>query len=284
MALVASDKSYSVYLTSTPPNQLRFRILDADSSFKIRLSMYYATPLRIDLYKNDAFIDPTNADYSKGRFELKNASTSPMPNINSPSGTNLFIPADRKIYFSMDGANYIDLKIAPVLFVRIGVPAITPDQFFNSPTFVGNMAHFLGVDSSKIRRVDIVRASSRKKRQVDSLIYIELTIYEDAAVSLEKQSDFNTLKDSMNHLDAKISNLYLTGQLQAQAQQILNVTLASLSVQSPSANATAKPLVKIANTVVLAQASDCKAQVPCLIQPSIMVVDENVIIRFLFLF
>jgi hypothetical protein len=269
-------------LTSTPPNQLRFRILDADSSFKIRLSMYYSTPQRIDLYKNDTFISPTNADFSTGKFRLKdigaNASAY-MPNINSQSGTNFFSSADRKMFFSMDGANYIDLKIAPVLFVRIGVPAITPDEFFNSATLVGNIAHLLGIDSSKIRRVNIVRASSRK-RQASSISYIELTIYEDAALSLNDKNKTDTLKNSMNELDAKISNLYLTGQLQAQAQQILNVTLAALSIQSPSANTTAKPLVKIANSVVVVQASDCKAQVPCLTQPSVKIVDENVFLFY----
>ena len=35
MALVAANKSYDVVLTSTPPETLRFSILNADSSFKV---------------------------------------------------------------------------------------------------------------------------------------------------------------------------------------------------------------------------------------------------------
>ena len=36
-----------------------------------------------------------------------------------------------KIYFSIDGPSIVDLRIAPVLFVSFGLPAITPDEFFN---------------------------------------------------------------------------------------------------------------------------------------------------------
>jgi len=66
----------------------------------------------------------------------------------------------------------------------------------------------------------------------------------------------------------------MTGQLQQQAQS-LNITLTSLNVQRPNSNTTAQPVVKIANIVVVKHAADCTAQVPCLTQPSIMVVDEN---------
>ena len=167
------------------------------------------------------------------------------------------------------------MKVAPLLYIKFGVPAITPDQFFNSATLVGNFALLLGIDPSKIRRVEIIRASS-KKRQADSLSYVVLTIYDDAVASLNDTQAINNSSVEINKLDAKISNMYMTGQLQQLSQTVLNVTLEALSVQRPSANSTIQSVVKIAKTVVLTQADNCKAQTPCLIQPKIMVVDENV--------
>ena len=278
LALVAANKSYDVYLTSTPPKQLRFRLLDADSSFKIRLSMYYFAPERIDLYLNDTFIAPTNVDYSTGKMVIKDVTSNQsyyMPTYSSAAGTNFFSKADRKMYFAQDGSSVIDLKIAPVLFVRFGVPAITADQFYNTQTLVGNMALLLGIDSSKIRRAEIVRASS-KKRQATSLAYIVLTIYDDAPTSLNDTSTVNSQTNVMNQLDAKITNMFITGQLQEQAKT-LNITLSSMSVKRPDSNTTAQPVVKIANLVKIRDVSNCGAQTPCLTQPSLMVTDENVI-------
>lgn len=239
--------------------------------------MYYFTAQRIDLYLNDTFIAPTNADYTTGKMQIKDPGsnqTAFMPTHQSPIGTNFFSKPDRRMYFAIDGTSYVDLKIAPVLFVRFGVPAITADQFFNTQTLVGNMALLLGIDSSKIRRAEIVRATS-KKRQANSLAYIVLTIFEDAPTSLNDTQATNTQKQAMNQLDAKITNMFMTGQLQEQAKS-LNITLTSMSVQRPNSNTTDQPVVKIAKLVVAKEASSCAAQTPCLGQPSIMVADDNV--------
>ena len=71
MSIVSANKNFDIYLTSTPPQQLRFRILGADASFKIIASMYYTTSMRIDLYKNDVYIPPTNAEYKNGKLTFK---------------------------------------------------------------------------------------------------------------------------------------------------------------------------------------------------------------------
>lgn len=178
----------------------------------------------------------------------------------------------------MDGSTeYIDLKIAPVLYVKFGMPAITPDEFFDSKTLVGNFAQLLGVDASKIRKVQIVRAKSnkKKKRQSNEMNYVVLTLYDDAAQSLNDTTTVNQLASTMNKLDAKISNMFMTGELQQLAKTTLNITIAAMSLQRP--NSTIQQVTKVAKIVVLNQADKCFAQAPCLIQPKLMVVDENVI-------
>lgn len=287
MLIVAANKSYDIYTTSTQPNQFRFRILNSDSSFKVRLSMHYFTSQRIDLYKNDQFINASNAVYLNGRMTITDPNkniTKYMPTYMSPSGTYLYYKPDQKVYFSMDGSSVIDLKIAPVLFVRFGVPAITPDQFFNEATLVGNFAYLLGVDASKIRKVNIVRASkssSRKKRQSDELVFLEFEIFDDPPTSLNDTAKADKIQSELSSLNSVIANKYYTGQLQDQAKSILNVTISSMSIKPPVSqpaltnNTKEIKIVKIARIVVVQNAAQCRSYMPCLQQPIIKVLDEE---------
>ena len=283
--MIAANKSYDIHLTGNPPSQLRFRILNADSSFKAKISMYYFTSQRIDVYKDDIFQNATNALYLNGKMTIQDPSSnisSYMPSYSNVSGTNLYYKQDQRIHFTLDGSGYIDLKIAPVLFVRFGVPAITPAQFFNPATLVGNFALLLGVDASKIRKVTIVKASGKKKRQSDSLIFVELTIFDDPPKSSTNNNASNDIQSQLSALNKKISNQYLTGELQAQAQSIMNVSLQAMSIKAPITNSTQAAtsqeisLVKVAKIVVVQNADQCKSILPCTIQPSIKVLDENV--------
>ena len=164
-ALIAANRSYDIYLSSTAPKQLRFRIVNADDSFNVRLSMYYFSSQRIDLYVNNTFTDPSNAEYKNGDMVLKETTkanrNSFMPTPQSKVGANFFDKPYGQMFFTAGGHSVIDLKISPVLFVRFGFPAITPDDFFQSANLVGNIAGLLGVPASKIRRVNIVRESRR---------------------------------------------------------------------------------------------------------------------------
>ncbi len=284
MAIIAANHSFDVFLTAKPPTQLRFRVLNADSSFKALLTMYYYTSQRIDLYMNDSFANATNAVYVDGRMTIQDPSsnlTAFMPTVNSPVGTNLFYKGDSKMHFTIDGSAYIDLKIAPVLFVKFGFPAITPDQFFNSETLVGNMALLLGVSPSQIRKVNVVRqtSSGKKKRQSDQLVFIEVEIGSNPIKSASDSASANALQAQMANLTAKIQNQYLTGQLQATAASVLNVTMASMGLIP--ANASAQPdqiisVVKIAKIKVLQNAAQCHAKVPCFVQPILQVIGSDV--------
>lgn len=114
MAIVAANKNYDIVLTSTPPEKLRFTLLNSNSSFKIGLSMFYSTAQRVDLYKNDEYVPPTNAYFDNDgnmRTNEINANTlaSLKPTWQNVSGSNLH--HRKKIYFSTDGSSVIDLKV-----------------------------------------------------------------------------------------------------------------------------------------------------------------------------
>lgn len=85
----------------------------------------------------------------------------------------------------------------------------------------------------------------------------------------------NVQREEFNRLDAKIANLFITNQLQQNAQALLNVTIASLAVQKPTSNETAQVVASRADIVVVTEASGCAAQIPCSTQPLLKIVDEN---------
>ena len=282
MAIIAANHSFDVYLTATPPKQLRFRVLNADASFKAVLTMSYYTSQRIDLYMDDSFVSATNAVYSNGQMSLRDSIqnlTKFMPTANSPVGSNLYLKSDKKIHFTIDGATYIDLKLAPVLFLRFGCPA---KEFYNSATVVGNMALLLGVSASQIRRVNIVKASTsasgKKKRQSDDIIYIEASIYSNPVDSLNSTSGFDLVQSQMNDLTSQIQNKYFTGELQAAAASIFNVTMTSLGVIPANVTGpdTITTLIEIAHIKVMQNAAQCHALVPCFVQPIIEIIGSDV--------
>lgn len=284
---VAPFKNYDIYLTSTPPNTLRFRILNSDASYKLRLSMYYFTSMRIDLYLNGVYIPLTNAYYIGSNMVLRDVSNQTsmyMPTYLNVSGVNLF--NDHRLFFSMSGADVVDLQIAPVLFIGFNVPAMTPEQFFEPNTLVNNFATLLGLKPSQIKYVNITSASNssafygrrRRRRDITSTIQVQLTIYDNPVTNLNDTTAMNMTSSSLALVSASITNQFATGQLQQNAQDLLNVSLVSMNVIPPqsSPNASSVTIGQINRLKIIRQASGCNAQVPCEVQPILQVIDQNV--------
>ena len=88
MSIIQSQHTYLIYLTSTVPNQMRFRVLNSDASIKLILALHYDTLQQIDVYANDIYISPTNRDLSYSFLMLTD-----QPNnvtFASPAGSNFF--------------------------------------------------------------------------------------------------------------------------------------------------------------------------------------------------
>ena len=72
----------------------------------------------------------------------------------------------------------------------------------------------------------------------------------------------------------------MTGELQEKAQAKLNISLTGFALQkpvtSPTENTTLTEINKINKIVVVTQASSCRAQSPCDVQPLLKVLDQNV--------
>jgi hypothetical protein len=279
LALVAANKHYDVYLTSTPPNKLRFRIINANSTFKIRLSMTYSTSNNIVVYKNINLVDPTNADRSTGSLILKDPQgyvNQYMPTIGDPAGTNYVSRAEKKTYFSIDGSDYIDLVISPEIFVTFGVKATTENGFFNSANLVKNIAFLLGIPDSMIRRVEIVPetgGSSRVLRQtVGNIIGLRVIIGADPALFSNDTTLILINVNQIGNMTADIAGKFYFGQLKDLGTQ-MNLTITSLSLQISN---TTTDLQEVGGLILSQDVSKCRAQSPCEVQPILQLVDKNV--------
>jgi hypothetical protein len=128
---------------------------------------------------NCVYVPPSNSEYnSAGDLILieptEQNNFMPSFDTNTPPGTNFFDKPNGMAYFLLNGdSQVIDLKIAPVLFVRFGFPAVTPEQFFQSPHVVANIAALLGVSESKIRRVKIVREFRRRRDTLGGILLLK---------------------------------------------------------------------------------------------------------------
>ena len=59
----------------------------------------------------------------------------------------------------MDGITVIDLQISELIVLTFGLPATTPSAFYSS-NVAANLAALLGVTPDKIRRVNVITATS----------------------------------------------------------------------------------------------------------------------------
>ncbi|CAF3595884.1 unnamed protein product [Rotaria sordida] len=88
MAIIQSEQTYDIYFSSTPPRQTRFRILNANSSIKCILALYFYSLQQIDFYANTLYVPPTNRDLRSPGLMLLD-----QPNnvtLLSPPGSNYF--------------------------------------------------------------------------------------------------------------------------------------------------------------------------------------------------
>ena len=88
MAIVQSEQTYRIYFTGTPPTQTRFRLINANSSIKCILAVYFTSRQQLDVYANNNYVSPTNRNTLASTYTLLD-----LPNnvtLSSSVGANYF--------------------------------------------------------------------------------------------------------------------------------------------------------------------------------------------------
>ncbi|CAF0745209.1 unnamed protein product [Adineta steineri] len=273
MTLVESNRHYDIYLSSTTPNDMRFRLLNADATIKVSLALYYTSLQQIDVYANNVYVPPTNIDTSYSYLMLKDIPSGVT--YGSGAGTNYFNRTTQTALFLIDGITVIDLEISPLIVLTFGLPATTPAAFF-STNLVGNLAALLGVSVDQIRRVNIISANTDSRvvrRATSGTITLRVELRNDPRpfYSIPDQASV----DDINNITSRIINGYQANQTQQQWAAAAGGSYPlSLSVQEPGSSETSV-LSVISGLFLITPPSSCRLQSPCDTQPKLVARDAS---------
>ncbi|XP_073714529.1 fibrocystin-L [Misgurnus anguillicaudatus] len=179
-SIVATNKSFDIYFTSTTPQKLRLMMLNAKTTEAVRVAIFYSNPQRLDVYVNDNLVAPTNAQWNEGHTDYTTLEpTYPgeyLPSFDSDHGSNFFDPDYNMLYILLRGSQPVQIRTSAVLFVAFNLPAMTEAEFFG-PNLVRNLAAFLRVPPNMIRITKIIREGSsvRKRRATGLTVEIEIS-------------------------------------------------------------------------------------------------------------
>ncbi|MGH0164121.1 UNVERIFIED_CONTAM: hypothetical protein FKN15_071602 [Acipenser sinensis] len=231
-SIVATNKSYDIYFTSTSPQNLRLMLLIADSSKVVRVAVFYSSPQRLDVYVENKLVAPTNADWNSDNtdYTLKEP-TSPdqyIPQMKSEVyGSNYFDNTYKMLNILVRGSTPVEIRTSPLLFISFQMPAMTIDKFFGD-SLIMNLAIFLKIPANKIRITKIVRENRRRKRATG--LTVKVQIAEPPAQRFSNstspdQLDFKNLQEISN----TIGQMALTGKL----SDAIGFNVSSVAISKP---------------------------------------------------
>ena len=253
--IVAAGLEYTIGLTSTNPQRMALHLLHTDNAQKIVVGVINTNPQRLDVYINEEYIIPNNAVRDSQTGNLMYMERDPAipdqyrPTVTDTAGSNYYDRDFKRLYITLDGSR-LTIITTPVIQVSLTL-AVTADEFFG-PRLVQNLAFLLGIDESRIRIVNVVRETVRRKRQTDGETgtMIEFEIGEPPAETLVQptspgtdtnvtttapppgsQTNASLTFEQLEDLTENLVEAIQTGELTQQ----LNVSIVSATIEEPEA-------------------------------------------------
>ena len=167
-ALVALNQTFEVHMTSTPPQHIRYHLLNSNFDDFVIVKFYYPKRQRYDVFVDGTFIPATNGNGVVGDgYDLEPPADNYIPDFGSSDsptinhGTNFYDTRTGHLYIAISGAadGIVDVIMQPVVVFKFGGTVSITDFFDVNPA--QNIAALLGIDPSKIRVANIVRENSR---------------------------------------------------------------------------------------------------------------------------
>uniref|UniRef100_A0A803KL97 Dual-specificity protein phosphatase 22 n=1 Tax=Xenopus tropicalis TaxID=8364 RepID=A0A803KL97_XENTR len=232
-AIVATNKSFDIYFTSTSPQSLRLILLNTNSSKAVRVGIFYSNPQRLDVYVNNSYVLPTNGYVqSNGDILFKAPSYTGQytPQLSSNvDGENYFDNDYKMLYILVRGSTPVVVRTSPLIIVSFNLPAMTEDQFYGA-NLVTNLALFLKIPVQKIRITKIIAEGSRRRKRAAGGLTVSVQIA-DRPGQLTNSTNGT---DTLNYSDFQsISQSLAAAAVNGSLSSILNVTVGSLSISNP---------------------------------------------------
>ncbi|XDV34188.1 hypothetical protein PO909_004380 [Leuciscus waleckii] len=180
-AIVATNKSFDIYFTSTTPQKLRLMLLNAGPTEAVRVAVFYSNPQRLDVYVNNTLVGPTNAEWNAGKTDYTlhepTYTGQYVPSFNSSHGSNFFDQDYKMLNILLRGSEPVQIRTSPVLFLAFNLPAMTEAEFFG-PNLINNLALLLKIPANKIRITNIVREGTNARRRRSAGLTVQVEIRE----------------------------------------------------------------------------------------------------------
>ncbi|XP_056378584.1 fibrocystin-L-like [Hyla sarda] len=233
-AVVATNKSYQAFFTSTSPQKLRLKLLNTDNTKSVIVGIYYSNPQRLDVYVNNVYVSPTNIQWKGSDYTLQEPTYQGqyMPKLGSTIvGENYFDKDYNMLYILVRGSTPVEIRTSPLIVISFKMPAMTEDQFYGA-NLVQNLAIFLKIPASKIRITKIIREGSSRRKRATGGISVSVEI-SDPPVQQTNSSSSNAT-DPLTYTDFQtISQDLASSAINGSLSSQLNVTVSSLSVSDP---------------------------------------------------
>ncbi|XP_040210575.1 fibrocystin-L-like [Rana temporaria] len=234
-SIVATNKSFDIYFTSTSPQSMRLKLLNTDDSKSVLVGIYFSNPQRLDVYVNNVYINPTNIEWKgSSDFTLKEPTYQGqyMPQLNSSVlGENFFDRDYNMLYILVRGSSPVEIRTSPLIVIAFNLPAMTVDQFYG-PNLVKNLAAFLKIPASKIRITKIIPEGSRRRKRAAGGLSVSVEISDPPAEQINSTSSNSTGDLSYSDFQSMSQNL-ASAAINGSLSSYLNVTVSSLSVSTP---------------------------------------------------
>ncbi|ROL45843.1 Fibrocystin-L [Anabarilius grahami] len=207
-AIVATNKSFDIYFTSTTPQKLRLMLLNAGPTEAVRVAVFYSNPQRLDVYVNNILVGPTNAQWNadKTDYTLREPTYTGqyIPSFNSSHGSNFFDQDFKMLYILLRGSEPVQIRTSPLLVLAFNLPAMTEAEFFGA-NLVNNLALFLKIPANKIRITNIVREGTNARRRRSTGLTVQVEIREPPVQTstnstTEEDQQFEVLKNIADDL------------------------------------------------------------------------------------
>ncbi|KAF5399339.1 hypothetical protein PHET_07719 [Paragonimus heterotremus] len=158
-----------------------------------------------------------------------------MPNVDTDAaGTNYYNENKQMLYVILKGAVIVEIKLAQVVKLAFGISAMSEAEFFAS-NVIENLASFLGIPSSRVRVVKVIRETSsvnaaRRKRQTSNLnVVLEISEPPETSSQPVNASSSNG-STTMEQVSADLINAIQSDQLSA----ALEAPIEKVQVQQPT--------------------------------------------------
>ncbi|XP_033758164.1 fibrocystin-L-like [Pecten maximus] len=118
--VVATDVSYKLFFTSTPPQWLRLSMLHSEISHKFKIAIYYVKANRIDVFAFGEYKAPKNSYYEEDEImyymDTSTNKNKYIPTVSDDCGANFYETSAKLLHLIVCGDGHIDIK-SPRLFL-----------------------------------------------------------------------------------------------------------------------------------------------------------------------